>query len=125
MQGVFRVGIRRSFSAAHSLRGYQGSCEALHGHNWHVEVELEARELNELGLAWDFREIKARLDEILGELDHRFINEHPYFADRNPSAEELARFVYRRLSEKAPPGLQVALVRVFESEGSWASYREE
>ena len=122
---AFRIGTRRTFSAAHFLRGYRGSCEALHGHNWTVEVELETNELDEIGLGWDFREIKARLDEVLSQLDHKVINDHPYFERRNPSAEELARFIHREFGARTPRALKLRVVRVYESQDTWASYSEE
>ncbi len=122
---MYRLGVRRVFSAAHFLRGYQGSCEALHGHNWTVEVELLSPRLDDVGMAWDFRGIKKTLDEILGELDHRLLNEHPAFADQNPSAENLAAFVYTRLAEQTPAPLHVARVRVWESEGTWAAFEPD
>ncbi len=122
---MYRLGVRRGFSAAHFLRGYQGSCEALHGHNWTVEVELLSPVLDDVGMAWDFRGIKRALDEILGELDHRLINEHPAFVDKNPSAENIAAFVYHRLRDHTPKPVRVALVRVWESDGTWAAFEPE
>ena len=121
---MFRLCVKRSFSAAHFLRGYQGQCEELHGHTWYVEAELEAENLDEIGLSLDFKEVNARLDLVLRELDHRLLNDHPYFKERNPSAEELARFVYGRLAANLPDGVAVAMVRVWESENAWAGYTE-
>ncbi|MEE9585050.1 MAG: 6-carboxytetrahydropterin synthase, partial [Candidatus Brocadiales bacterium] len=50
--------VEADFAAAHSLRGYQGECENLHGHNWKVQVVLSAKKLNGLGMVLDFKDVK-------------------------------------------------------------------
>ena len=67
---MFEVSVSMNFSAAHNLRGYQGKCEALHGHNWKVEVVLRAARLDKIGMVEDFTFIKGK--RILqGKLDDR------------------------------------------------------
>ena len=55
---MYELSIQTSFSAAHRLRNYQGDCEALHGHNWKVQVTVQSRTLNDIGLAIDFKTLK-------------------------------------------------------------------
>jgi 6-pyruvoyltetrahydropterin/6-carboxytetrahydropterin synthase len=88
------------FAAAHRLRGYQGDCEQLHGHNYKVEVEVRASGLDEVGMGIDFREIRSLANEVVGELDHRYLNEIPPFDEVNPTAEHIAAFVFDRLSRR-------------------------
>jgi 6-pyruvoyltetrahydropterin/6-carboxytetrahydropterin synthase len=66
------------FSAAHFLIFPDGSAERLHGHNYRVSVELEAR-LSRFGLVLDFQHIKPLVRELVGALDERWIlpGEHP------------------------------------------------
>ena len=66
------------FSAAHFLIFPDGSAERLHGHNYRVFVEIDAR-LSEHGLVIDFQEIKPVVRELLDSLDERFLipGEHP------------------------------------------------
>jgi 6-pyruvoyltetrahydropterin/6-carboxytetrahydropterin synthase len=120
--GRFRIGITRTFSAAHLLRGYKGKCEALHGHNWKVEIQVCANRLDTQGMVLDFGVLKQHTDDLLGELDHTLINDHPYFQQHNPSSEELARYLYRELEKRLDPPVVVARVRVWESENSWAVF---
>ena len=76
---MFEIDITRSFSAAHCLRGYQGECAALHGHNWTVQAVLRVKELDAIGIAVDFKKLKRDLDAILNELDHTNLSDYPPF----------------------------------------------
>lgn len=133
---MYELTIISDFAAAHNLRQYEGECEKLHGHNWKVEVTVRSKGLNKIGLAVDFKVLKRTLEEILGKLDHKYLNEIPPFDKENPSSENLARYIYQEL-EKAllipphPPlpkegmgGLKVAKVKVWESESAAATYYE-
>ncbi len=125
MTGTFEVMIERNFSSAHQLRGYQGKCENLHGHNYKIEIYARGRELDNIGLLVDFGELKAAADEIVQYLDHRNINELPPFdAELNPSAENLARYVLERVAARVgDERVQVFKVRCFETPTSVATYQ--
>jgi len=123
---VYEVTIREVFSAAHSLRNYGGKCEELHGHNFKVDVTVEARQLDQTGLALDFRILKEETRKVLSLLDHAFLNDLEPFRDRNPSSENIAKFVYEGLCQRIQvPGIKVKRVRVWESENACASYLGE
>jgi 6-pyruvoyltetrahydropterin/6-carboxytetrahydropterin synthase len=120
---MYEVTIRKSFSAAHLLREIGGKCEELHGHNFIVEVSAAADSLNEEGLLIDFRLLKRWTDEVLDQLDHKYLNELPFFQGENPSSERIARFLFERIREKAG-SVPVFLTRVtvWESENARVSY---
>ncbi len=124
---MFRLKVQDYFSSAHYLRNYQGACESLHGHNWKVELVVEGEKLNNIDILLDFKDLKKILKEVLDELDHRLINELPYFQERNPSSENIARFIFERIKGKlkAFPGIKVREVTVFETEKASATYLEE
>lgn len=120
---MYEITIVTDFSSAHSLRDYKGKCEALHGHNWKVEVSVEALALDSIGIAMDFKVLKDKTRAFLEYLDHRHINEIPPFDRINPSAENLARFIFERLSERInSDGVKVSKVKVWESDDSCATY---
>ena len=120
---MYEVTIKKSFSAAHLLKEIGGKCEALHGHNFHVEISVAADALNEEGLLIDFRVVKGWTDEALEVLDHRYLNELDYFKDRNPSAEAIARFLHERISKKARKAkVTLSRVTVWESDNSRVTY---
>lgn len=120
---MFEIDITREFSAAHCLRGYLGDCSALHGHNWTVQAIVKSPTLDEIGIALDFRQLKADLDDILSVFDHTNISEHPDFEEFNPTSEVLAMVIFEKLSERLNDGrIKVDRVRVCESPGSGATY---
>jgi len=120
---AFELRVEDSFSSAHNLKGYRGKCEDLHGHNWKVEIGVTAERLDRLGLVIDFKVIKGYLREVLDKLDHRHLNRMRYFKRVNPSSENIARYIYERLSLKLQRrGIHLKDVRVWESESASAIY---
>lgn len=124
---MFEIIVENKFPAAHALRNYKGATEPIHGHNWRSELKLEGPQLDDCGLLADFIQIKAWLDEIIGRLDHKFLNETPPFDQINPSAENVAKFIAdefgKVLKEKSPSAtVQVASVRVWETDSCSAVY---
>jgi len=123
---MFEVSIETSFSAAHRLNNYRGNCEALHGHNWKVQVTVETAALNEIGLGIDFRELKEKTGRVVSQFDHVLLNELAPFQEANPSSEAIARFLFTELKrELAGPPVRLKKVSVWESDNSWVTYTEE
>lgn len=122
---MYELKITTSFSAAHNLREYQGKCENLHGHNWRIEVFVTAEKLDRLGMVMDFKTLKTATKDLLETLDHRYLNEIPPFDEINTTAENIARFLYEKLSERLNDGnVRVARVRAWESDNAAAAYYE-
>ncbi|MCM8799953.1 MAG: 6-carboxytetrahydropterin synthase QueD [Candidatus Omnitrophica bacterium] len=120
----YELKIIRQFSAAHSLRGYKGKCEELHGHNWKVELVVSKEKLNSLGMVVDFKNLKKKLNSILSQLDHRYLNKIDYFKKINPTSENIARYIFEKLKEKNI-SYKIKEVVVWESEDASASFKEE
>lgn len=120
---MYEVTIRKSFSAAHLLKEIGGKCEELHGHNFLVEVSAAAETLNQEGLLVDFRLLKHWTDEVLSELDHKYLNELEQFKDINPSSERIARFLFEKIGEKARQAeVYLTRITVWESENARVTY---
>lgn len=120
---MYELTVIRQFSAAHQLREFRGNCERLHGHNWKVEVSLTGEELNDAGLLIDFKEVKEATDRTLEELDHSFLNELPHFRDQNPSSENIAAYIFEKLSTTLNSNqIKVTKVTAWESDSARASY---
>ena len=120
---MYLISVESSFSAAHFLRGYKGKCEKLHGHRFKVVARLRFSGLNEIGLAYDFTELKKQLAEVIGKYDHCCLNEVKPFDEVNPSSENIAATVYKQLSTVIPADGAVDSVEVWESPESCAVYR--
>lgn len=122
---MYQLRIVTSFAAAHNLRNYQGDCENLHGHNWRVEVNVTARELDAAGLGIDFKVLKGETNRILKTLDHKYLNELEPFRELSPSSEQIARYLFRELSRTLDDGnVTVSSVSVWESDAACATYFE-
>ena len=122
---MFELDITREFSGAHALRGYNGDCQCLHGHNWIIQVFVQSAELDQIGIAVDFKVLKKELDAILTELDHKYLNELEAFRDCNPTSENLARIIYKELGARLNDDrVRVTRISVEETPGSRASYFE-
>jgi 6-pyruvoyltetrahydropterin/6-carboxytetrahydropterin synthase len=123
---MYEATIRKSFSAAHILKEIGGKCEDLHGHNFIVEVTVRGESLNEEDLLIDFRVLKKWTNEILEQLDHKYLNETEVFKGMNPSSERIARYIHDRLADKVKTmGLNIARVTVWESENARVAYYHE
>ena len=121
---MYDVTIRKTFSAAHILKEIGGKCEEMHGHNFTVEVTVAGPSLNSEDLLIDFRVLKGWTNEVLEEMDHKYLNDVECFKGMNPSSEQVARYIYSRLAEKAASlKLTLAQITVWESENARVSYR--
>ena len=95
---MFEITIEETFAAGHALRNYRGKCENVHGHNYRCQVSVEGTTLDEIGLLVDFVELKRIVHAVLDRMDHQWLNEFPPFDALNPSAENMARYIYEEVS---------------------------
>ncbi|MEJ2355027.1 MAG: 6-carboxytetrahydropterin synthase QueD [candidate division WOR-3 bacterium] len=123
-KSLYKTFIETTFSAAHQLRDYKGSCGELHGHTWKVRVEIETHRLDKAGMTIDFKDLKTKADSIIREFDHHCINQVSPFDKENPTAENLAKIVYKRLKEILPENIVVSEVTVWESANYGVKYSE-
>ena len=120
---MYQISVEQHFDAAHFLRGYQGKCEAVHGHRFRAVVKVKASGVNDIGIAYDFAELKRHLGDILSRFDHTCLNDMPPFDEINPSSENIAATIYDELKLKLA-GVPVSLscVEVWESPQSGVAY---
>lgn len=122
---MFEVSSEASFSAAHRLNNYNGPCENTHGHNWLVRATVRCEKINEIGIGIDFKKLKSELKTILAILDHCDLNTVFDELNINPSSENIARYIYEKLSESiTEPHSSVCRIDVYETPGNCASYFE-
>ena len=120
---TYELTVKGHFDAAHHLYGYPGECRELHGHTWDVEVTVAAEDLDEIGIVYDFKSLKADLASVLEAYDHALINKVPPFDEISPTAENLARVICDRLSETVDPRVRVVEIAVWESPIAKLVYR--
>jgi 6-pyruvoyltetrahydropterin/6-carboxytetrahydropterin synthase len=125
------------FAYGHRLLEYEGKCRYLHGHNGMLEVDIDARALDGLGMVIDFGEVNDIVKSWVNEhLDHRMLlckadpivptlqklDEPLYLMDENPTAENIAKEIWQAARAA---GLKVSEIRLWETSTSRATYRGE
>ena len=138
---MYLIRIETIFDSGHRLLDYDGKCAYPHGHTYRAEIFLRGDALDELGLVFDFTELKRRVNRwIDANWDHAFlVNSRDrelveafsrlsqvrlfQFAGENPSCEVMARELYRVITEQC--ALEPAKVRLWESANQYAEYGRE
>ncbi len=133
---MFRVAREIEFCYGHRLLDYDGKCRFLHGHNGKAIIVLEGDSLDHRGMLMDFSDIKRSIAGwIDATLDHRMIlnerdpvvdylrrmNEPILTVPENPTAENIARMIYRYAREQRFPVVEVSL---WETTHAYATYSE-
>lgn len=125
MASCYTLKILAEFACAHTLRDYPGDCNRLHGHNWKLEAEVVAHDLDEVGMGVDFKVIKNAARALAKTLDHRYLNDIPPFDRLNPTAENIAAYFYRGLSDTLnSPRVRVSAVTLWETDRACVRYTE-
>lgn len=135
---MYQIRIEFTFDSGHRLLDYNGKCAYPHGHTYRAEVYLESQSLNELGLVYDFTDLKDRIKTWVNDnWDHAFlVNSRDSevisglagaelvrlykFQDENPSCEGTSRALYEKTSEFCD--IAPAKVRLWESVNQYAEY---
>ncbi|MEJ2143151.1 MAG: 6-carboxytetrahydropterin synthase QueD [Gammaproteobacteria bacterium] len=126
MTARYTMKILTDFAAAHYLREYEGECSRLHGHNWKVEVTVEASALDKVGMGMDFKVIKKATKGLVDELDHYNLNDIPPFNEINPTAENISAFLYKELSARLNnDAAKVKAITLWETDRACVTYTED
>ncbi len=126
MAASYLLKVVTEFASAHTLRDYPGACSRMHGHNWKLELEVVATELDEIGMGIDFRKMKTAANEVGDRLDHRYLNDLEPFTELNPTAENIAAFMYREIAARLnSETVSVNAVTLWETDRACVRYSEE
>ena len=123
---MFELRVKVDFPAAHRLEGYPGDCARPHGHNWVLEVFARSKRLDSIGMAMDFRALKGAAKELVAPWDHQDLNTLADFKEINPSAEQIAKLSFDRLSAIIDSGeTWIDRVTIWENDRCSATYFDE
>ena len=118
---------RFEFEYAHYLPGYNGPCRQLHGHRAELEVGVSAEINPKTGMVVDFKNLKGVVKQmVIDRLDHRCLNELeiPGFPLDCPTAENTILWIVEQLQKAwAISDIELTLVRLWETSGSWVEWR--
>ena len=126
MSGIYTITVEREFAAAHVIHGYNGPCSRLHGHNWVIECSVKSSKLDNIGIAFDFKDLKKVMDSVLDRLDHQNLNEIEPFTTINPTAENLACWMYQEFKKQleSHENVWLDMVAIWENARSCVRYQE-
>jgi 6-pyruvoyltetrahydropterin/6-carboxytetrahydropterin synthase len=95
-----------------------------HGHNYVAEISVAGEPDPVTGMVFDLRELKEIINRaILEPYDHRFLNyEVPPFDKVVPTAENIARDIWRRLEQHFSGAVRLHSVRLYETEDLFVDY---
>ena len=126
MAARYQLKVVTEFASAHTLRGYPGACSRMPGHNWKVELEAVSTQLDEIGMGVDFKVMKQAANEVGDELDHRYLNDLEPFKEINPTAENIAAYMYEKISARINSDtIKVTALTLWETERACGRYSEE
>jgi 6-pyruvoyltetrahydropterin/6-carboxytetrahydropterin synthase len=121
---MFKISVQRQFHSRHQLMLPNGSIEPSHEHNWLVKAELARAKLNQDGFVMDFEHLNELLQKITAEFEDKLLNELDYFSKNNPSAENVAKYIYDSLAPILPAGVKLEHISVEEQPGCIAKYNK-
>ncbi len=126
MTAKYTLKVLTDFASAHTLRNYPGACSRMHGHNWKVELEIVASQLNDIGIAIDFKQMKKSANEVCDRLDHQYLNDLEPFNKINPTAENIAAYLYSEIGKLInSDSVKVTAVTLWETDRACVRYTEE
>lgn len=132
---MFQITREIRFCYGHRLLNYEGKCRHLHGHNGKAVITLAGDSLDDRGMLIDFSDVKRVVASwIDAELDHRMLlhrddpllpelrrlGEPVVVLDVNPTAENIAKWIYEYARDR---GLPVVEVTLWETDSSYATYQ--
>lgn len=129
---MFSLTVRDHVMVAHSFNGEVfGPAQRLHGATFVVDATFYRAELDADNIVVDIGLATRELNEVLGDLNYRNLDDVPEFAGINTSTEFLAKVVADRLADRVHAGslgegargLAEIEVLLRESHVAWAAYR--
>ena len=101
-----------------------GSKEPAHGHDWVVTTAVSSERLDDVGVVMDFRALREIVENATAELDNTTLGDLEHFRRNNPSAENVAMYIYDRVRDALPEGVKLQSIEVVEEPGCSAKFAE-
>ena len=133
---------RIEFDAAHRILNHESKCKMLHGHRYALEASFAAKKLDKLGRVIDFAEIRKLLGDWIDEhFDHNTIlsikdkklgekissetKQKIFYLDENPTAENIAKFLFAEICPKifARKNVKCVSLKLYETPNCYVETR--
>lgn len=104
----------------------EDGAEEPHGHTYHIEVTIKGSISEVDGFVIDFKDLQKILkDGILERMDHRLLNDIPYFKDKLATVENILHYVWEEIAPKLdalrPTDAWLESIRMWETPNSFAT----
>ncbi len=119
---MYFLRVERNFSAALYISNCDDSYKGMHGHDYNVAVILKSNKLSDVGMVYDYNKIQEELKVVTDKLDNVLINDQAEFIEKNPTAENIAKYFCDKLLLSLHD-LPLYEVVISQSRGVTASYR--
>lgn len=125
---------RIEFDAAHRILNHESKCKMLHGHRYALEASFAAKKLDDLGRVIDFGIVRELLgtwidehfdhntilsikDKKLGEKIAAETGQKIFYLDENPTAENIAKFLFKKICPKifAKKNVKCVAIKLYET----------
>ena len=98
----------------------------IHGHNYDLYITIKGPIDKDSGFIINLLHLNTLVnEEIIRELDHSMIHEHSWFADKQPSTENLVLFIWERLSTKIKSPAKLYCIKLRETGTIFTEYYGE
>ncbi|HAP95656.1 6-pyruvoyl trahydropterin synthase family protein [Epilithonimonas hominis] len=137
-----------NFETAHVLYNYDGKCKNMHGHSYKLFVTVKGNPINDLdhhknGMVVDFGDIKKIVKEeivdiwdhavlVNGDSPHKLLGESlesqghkVIFCDYQPTCENMLYDIAAKIKSKLPTHVQLAYLKLHETENSYGEWIAE
>ncbi len=119
---MFTITIETTFTARHQLTMADGQREPVHSHDWGVRTAVCTEKLDQMQLAVDFNDLKAKVEQITAPFEGVQLEEMSCFEGVNASAEMVAKFIYDKIGPLLPAHVKPGYVEVTEAPRCRAKY---
>jgi len=98
--------------------------EEPHGHTYHLEVTVTGFPDPITGFVIDFKELKKIIQEkVLERMDHRLLNNIPYFRDKTTTVENLIQYIWKQLYDVLKgDNRRLTRLKLYETPDSYAEF---
>lgn len=142
-----RITKKFDFEMAHALWNYDGACKNIHGHSYKLFVTVRGEPLNEEnhiknGMVMDFGDLKKIVrEQIVNRFDHSvvvseraphdFIGRVEQMFEKymltpfQPTSENMLLFFADILNKALPSEVELVMLRLYETETSYAEWLKE
>ena len=100
--------------------------EEPHGHTYHLEVTVEGLPDIDTGFVIDFKKLgKIIKEKALERMDHRLLNNIPYFKGKTTTAENLIQYIWKQLYDAiSTDNRRLKQLKLYETPDSFVTYED-